>query len=58
MHKPRMFCQLGEGLSDKEVKARLLQSYADTLTLPVHFVPEPVLLAPNYQWPRRGMLYA
>jgi len=50
------FVQLGRGLSDQEIKTRLIMCLADKLTLPVHFVAEIEMLPANYEWPRRGVL--
>jgi hypothetical protein len=50
------FVQLGRGLSDQEIKTRLIMCLADNLTLPVHFVADIEMLPENYDWPRRGVL--
>ena len=51
-----MYAQLGRDLSDGEIVRRLVMSFADNLTMPVHFVPAVRILPECKEWPRRGVM--
>ncbi len=53
--KPGMFVQFGRGLSDDEIAQRLVMSYAEHITEPVHFIP-PIKMLDGGGWPRRGVM--
>ena len=53
---PRIFVQLGKGMTEREIVARLVWSFADRLEEPVHVVPPVRFLAAGEQWPFRGIL--
>ena len=51
-----MYCQLGRGMSDREIAERLIASFADRLDRPVHFVPPIKILPEDPLWQKRGVL--
>lgn len=54
--KPGTFVQFGRGMSDQEIVERIVMSYAEYLTEPVHTIPPVRILPAEGQWPRRGVL--
>ena len=51
-----MYIQLGADLSDEEIVQRIIISFADDLTMPVHFLPAVKILPACKEWPRRGVI--